>query len=212
MKKQSKNLLSTIISERDALTSKLSKIKLRFPGGFKRLAIISFVLFTLSGYYPTLAIPPVKRSVVKAQAAEQAGEVIAESFSKPLVLPHPGYLSTRFSAWHPGIDIATGLGMPIHPITDGEVTEVGRDLFGLGNFVVVTHENGFKSKYAHMGRIYVKVGDKVTSENTLGEVGLTGHTSGPHTHLEVTLNDKYIDPQPLLPEIPDMPIQVVAKK
>lgn len=159
-----------------------------------------------------MAIPPVKRSLAKAAAQEQTGEVIAKSFSKPLVLPHPGYLSTRFSSWHPGIDIATGLGMPIHPIVDGEISEVGRDFWGLGNFVVVAHENGFRSKYAHMGRIYVKVGQKVTSENTLGEVGLTGNTSGPHTHLEVTLNEKFINPQTLLPEIPNMPAAVPVRK
>lgn len=208
---QNKNLLSKIIFEREALIQKLSKIKLRFPQGFKRLTLISLVIFTLSGYYPTLAIPPVKRSVVKAAAQEQKGEIIAENFAKPLVLPHPGYLSTKFSSFHPGIDIATGLGMPIHPITEGEVSEVGRDFFGLGNFVVALHQNGFKSKYAHMGRIYVKVGDKVTSENTLGEVGLTGRTSGPHTHLEITRNGSYIDPQALLPEIPGLPAAPAKK-
>jgi len=212
LKKQNKNLLSTIISERDALNSKLSKIKLRFPKGFRRLAIISLVLLTLSGYYPTFTIPPIKRSVAKASYQQQEGEVIAQSFSKPLVLPHPGYLSTRFSSWHPGIDIATGLGMPIHPIVDGEISDVKRDFFGLGTYVTVSHQNGFKSLYAHMGKVYVKIGDKVTSENTLGEVGLTGRTSGPHTHLEVTSNGNPIDPQALLPEIPDMPKQVLVKK
>lgn len=196
-----KKLLPKIVAEWDALTSKLSKIKLRFPRRFARLAIIPFILVTLLGYYPTFTIPPVQHSVVKATAPEQKEEVIAKSFSKPLVLPHPGYLSTRFSTWHPGIDIAAGLGMPIHPITDGEVSETGRNFFGLGNFVEVTHQNGFKSKYGHMGKIYVKKGDQVTSENTLGEVGLTGHTSGPHTHLEITLNGSYVDPTTLLPEI-----------
>ena len=150
--------------------------------------------------------------MAKAASQKQKGEIIAQNFSKPLVLPHPGYLSTRFSSWHPGVDIATGLGMPIHPIIDGEVSEVGRDLFGLGNFVEVTHQNSFKSKYAHMGKVYVKVGDKITQENSLGEVGLTGHTSGPHTHLEITHNGNYIDPQALLPEIPAIPIAVIAKR
>lgn len=153
-----------------------------------------------------------KRSLAHASYQEQQGEIIARSFSRAPVLPHPGYLSSRFSTWHPGIDIATGLGMPIHPITEGEITVVGRDFFGLGNFVEVSHENGFKSKYAHMGKIYVKVGQKVTSENTLGEVGLTGNTSGPHTHLEITRDGSYIDPQPLLPEIPDMPVSVIVRK
>lgn len=198
-----KNLLPKIYSEREALLQKKSKIKLGFRFRFLKLAIVSLCLFSLLGYYPNFGIPPVKRSFV--QAVEQKGEVIAKSFSKPLVLPHPGYLSTKFSSWHPGIDLATGLGMPIHPITEGEISEVGRDFWGLGNFVVVSHQNNFKSKYAHMGRIYVKVGDKVASENTLGEVGLTGRTSGPHTHLEITYEDRFIDPQTLLPEIPSMP-------
>ncbi|MBI2315209.1 M23 family metallopeptidase [Candidatus Daviesbacteria bacterium] len=162
-------------------------------------------MLNFAGYYPTLAIPPVKRSIVQAESLEQTGEVIAESFSKPLVLPHPGYLTTKFASYHPGIDLATGLGMPIHSITEGEVSEVGRDLFGLGNFVVVAHQNGFKSKYSHMGKIYVKVGDKVLSENTLGEVGLTGRTSGPHTHLEITKDGRFIDPQALLPKISNLP-------
>ncbi|MDD5415492.1 MAG: M23 family metallopeptidase [Candidatus Daviesbacteria bacterium] len=198
-----------VISERVALTRKLSKIKLRFLKRFTKLAIIGFIFFSLTGYYPTLSIPPVKKSLAlasyKAAGQEQKEEVIAESFSKPLVLPHPGYLTTRFSTWHPGIDIATGLGMPVRPIINGKVFEVGRDFWGLGNYVVVTHENGFKSKYAHMGKIYVKVKDEVAPENILGEVGLTGHTSGPHTHLEITRNDSYVNPQALLPEIPDMP-------
>ena len=115
--------------------------------------------FALSGYYPTIAIPPVKRSQVYASSLEQKGEI----------------------------------------------EKVGRDFFGLGNFVEVLHQNGFRSKYAHMGRIFVSVGDKVTSENTLGEVGLTGRTTGPHTHLEVTRNGNFVNPLALLPEIPGMP-------
>ncbi len=204
MKIQNTNLLPKIVSQRDALTGKLSKIKPRFPGGFTKLAIVVVILFSLTGYYPTFGFPPIKRAVVQASTQEQKGEVIANSFSKPLILPHPGYLSTRFSIWHPGIDIATGLSMPIHPVIDGEVIQVGRDFFGLGNYVEVQHEDGFKSKYGHMGKIYVKTGDKITQENMLGEVGLTGHTSGPHTHLEITHNGNYIDPQALLPEIPAM--------
>lgn len=157
------------------------------------------------GYYPTFSFPPIKKVEVFAQS-EQKGEVIPASFSKPLNLPHPGYLSTRFSNWHPGIDIASGLGMLIHPITDGLVLEAGFDIFGLGNYVLISHESGFASKYAHLGKIYVKKGDQVTSENIIGEVGLTGRTSGPHTHLEITHDEVFVDPQKLLPEIPPMPL------
>lgn len=169
------------------------------------LTITILIFVTFAGYYPAFTIPPIKRSEVWAQGSEQRVEIISTAFSKPLILPHPGFLSTRFSNFHPGVDIAAGLGMPIHPIIDGVIEEVGRDIFGLGNYVSISHENGFKSKYAHMGKIYVKAGTQVSSQNTLGEVGMTGHTSGPHTHLEITLNGKFVDPQKILPEIPDFP-------
>lgn len=212
LKKQLKNSLPKILFERVALNQKLFKMSLRFQGWFKRLLIVSFVSLTILGYYPTISIPPVKLSNAKAQGLEQRNEIVASSFSEPLILPHPGYLSTRFSLWHPAVDIAAGLGMPIHPITKGVVEEAGRSFFGLGNFVTIAHENGFKSKYAHLGKIYVKVGQEVSRENTLGEVGLTGNTSGPHTHLEITHNGKYIDPLALLPEIPAMPKVILSKK
>lgn len=167
--------------------------------------LIGYIFLTFAGYYPSIGIPPVKQSFALASEMSETGEIIPQSFSKPLNLPHPGYISTRFSNYHPGVDIASGLGMPIHPIIDGTVVETGFDIFGLGNYVTVAHEKGYKSKYAHMGKIYVKKGDNVTSDNILGEVGLTGHTSGPHTHLEVTLNGEYVDPLKILPEISDKP-------
>lgn len=214
MKNGFKNLLPNLTLDGVAPKLRLSKIKLGFPKKVVWLTITLFTLLNFLGYYPTLSIPPLKKSEVLAQTSQEKGEVIPASFSKPLILPHPGYLSTRFSNWHPGIDIATGLGMPIHPIIDGEIVQASRNIFGLGNFVEITHENGFKSIYAHMGKIYVKQGQKVTSESILGEVGLTGRTSGPHTHLEITHNGQPVDPSKLLPEIPGMPqpVNLVKKQ
>jgi len=209
-----KNLLPSVILDGVAPKLKLRKIKLGFPKKVVWLTIVTFILLNFLGYYPNFGIPPFKKSEVLAQTQQQVGEIIPASFSKPLILPHPGYLSTKFSNWHPGIDIATGLGMPIHPITDGEITGASRNIFGLGNFVEVIHENGFKSTYAHMGKVYVRQGQKVTSESILGEVGLTGRTSGPHTHLEITHNGQSVDPLKLLPEIPGMPqpVNLVKKQ
>lgn len=210
LKKHNKNLLSRKVFKRVALTFKLSKIKPKVPlskvAVLSRLSIISILLIFLSGYYPVFAFPPVKKAITLAKGNEQKQEIIASSFLHPLVLPHPGYLSTKFSRWHPGIDIAAGVGMPIHSITPGVVEEVNFGFWGYGNHVVVSHANNFKSHYAHMGKVYVKIGQEVTSDNTLGEVGMTGATSGPHTHLEITFNGTYIDPQTILPEISDLPL------
>lgn len=201
-----KNTLPKIVFEGVALTQKLSKISLSFQKWFRRVVIVSLVTLTLLGYYPTFSMPPIRLADAKAQGIEQKGEIVSASFSEGLNLPHPGYLSTRFSNYHPAVDIATGLGMPIRPIIKGVVEEAGRDFFGLGNFITIAHEKGFKSKYAHLGKIYAKVGQEVTQENIIGEVGMTGKTSGPHTHLEITHNGNFIDPLTLLPQIPPMPV------
>lgn len=162
------------------------------------------MLFYFSGYQPTLTIPPIKQSIAHAEFSQEQ-TIQTSSFKNPFTLPHPGYKTTSFSSGHPGIDIATGLGMPVHPINSGKVIEVSFGFFGLGHYVVVEHEQGIKSTYGHMGRIFVKKDDIVTQSSILGEVGITGHTSGPHTHLETTKNREYFDPQLILPEISKLP-------
>lgn len=172
---------------------------------FKWAAVFALVMF-LSGYYPVIAFPPVEQSRALAQGLEQKQEIIPQSFPLPLSLPHQGYLSTKFSRWHPGIDIAANLGLSVHPITSGTIEAINYGFWGLGNNVTVSHPNGFKSTYGHMGKIFVKPRDPVTSEAVLGEVGMSGFTSGPHTHLEIQKDGKFINPLDLLPEIPDMPL------
>lgn len=189
------------------------QISLRLPKRFSRLTILFLLILYFLGYNPAVNFPPVKLSSTLAyEKQEQKSEISANSFPTPLILPHPGYLSTKYSTYHPGVDIASGLGMPIHPINPGTIEDTGRDFFGLGNYVVVGHINGFKSKYAHLGKVYVKKNQEVGIETTLGEVGLTGNTSGPHTHLEITHNENYINPQTILPEIPPMLAPVFTKR
>lgn len=168
--------------------------------------MIAIIISLLLGYYPVLDFPPIKQATVKASGTDaQRSEIISDSLPETFLLPHPGYLSTRYSLYHPGVDIATGLGMPIHPIASGTVDDVIFNLWGLGHHVVITHQTGFKSVYGHMGRVYVKKGQAITSNSTLGEVGTTGSTSGPHTHLEITKNGQYIDPLTILPKVPEYP-------
>jgi murein DD-endopeptidase MepM/ murein hydrolase activator NlpD len=167
---------------------------------FKIFALLALIGY-LSGYQPVWGIPPIRQSQVHASNS-QVIQITAQSFSTKPQLPHPGYLSTRYSTWHPGVDIATGLGMPIRPILTGRVTEATFSFWGLGHYVTVEHELGYKSTYGHMGRIYVKPGDVVNESTILGEVGLTGNTSGPHTHMELTRNGQYINPEAILPKIP----------
>ncbi len=178
----------------------------KFPAArFSFKIFLGIVLITFfSNYQPTLKFPPIQKNYVLAESL-QTQNIKAESLPFTLKLPHPGYLSTRYSSFHPGVDIATGLGMPIHPIANGVVADAGFNFWGLGLIVLVEHENGYKSLYAHMGKTYVNKGQEVSTEDTLGEVGLTGHTSGPHTHLEISKDGKTIDPSILLPKIDEAP-------
>lgn len=203
-------MLNTITSVRHLPVFYLNSKKLSKPTTVSKLAskimlgILSLAFF--SAYQPVLSIPPLKPNIVHAQA-EQSHSVSSQETPFTFQLPHPGYLSTKYSSFHPGVDIATGLGMPIKPITGGIVIEEGYNFWGLGLTITIDHGQGFKSTYAHLGKIYVQKGQQVDINSTIGTVGLTGNTSGPHTHLEIIKEDKTLDPIALLPKMRDYPIE-----
>ncbi len=204
-------LLPKLSFDREALKHRLTNKSLKFDLNFRRLKIYSrlflivlLVLFLL-GYEPVLGFPPIRKAVVQAQAKQEIVQTINANSLPNIQLPHPGYLSTRYSSYHPGVDIATGLGMPIHPILDGVVEDVLLGFWGYGNHVIIRHQEGFSSLYGHMDKVYVKKGQTVTTQDTLGTVGMTGFTSGPHTHLEITKEGHTIDPVAILPKMQDYP-------
>lgn len=178
----------------------------RFPNfrlKFKLGGLLLCLVFLLN-LQPQLGFPPVKRNVVFAEITQEQ-TVAVEASPVIFQLPHPGYITTHFSSYHPGIDLCSGLGMPIKPIAKGKIVEAGYNFFGFGLMVEVEHENGYRSLYAHMGKIFVTKGQEVSADNFLGEIGMTGHTSGPHTHLEVSKDGKKVDPLLILPEIRTYP-------
>lgn len=171
-----------------------------------KLGALLLCLSFLFNYQPYLAFPPIKNSLVYAEIAQES-QVTPQDLGVTFKLPHKGYITSPFSSFHPGIDIATGLGMPVEPIARGTVVSTGFNFFGLGLFVEVDHGNGYRSLYAHMGKIYTEEGKEVNENSFLGEVGLTGNTSGPHTHLEVFKDSARIDPRLILPQIRNYPKQ-----
>ena len=64
--------------------------------------------------------------------------------------------------------------------------------------VVVDHGNGFQTKYAHLNKIYVKKGEHLEIDDTIGEVGTTGRSTGPHLHYEIIYMGANVDPMPFL--------------
>lgn len=121
-------------------------------------------------------------------------------FTKPLEV---GSISQGFSFYHQAVDIAGPLGQNVHPVGAGNVEFAGTMNDGHGKVVVVDHGDGLKSLYAHLGRIDVGVGNHVEGKTSIGTVGLTGRTTGPHVHLEILNNDKTINPGLVLPSNPE---------
>src|SRR3990167_3579086 len=114
--------------------------------------------------------------------------------------PVDGQLTQGYRAYHPAFDIATALGTPIKPLGAGRVEFAGSVTGGKGNIVIVDHGDGLKSLYAHMGKINVGVGNEVNPEMSLGTVGMTGRTTGPHVHLEIYDKGVAVNPSSILPD------------
>jgi len=111
------------------------------------------------------------------------------------------YISQGFRTFHPGIDLATEFGMPIKPIKAGTIEEAGYSPFGYGNEVVIDNGNGMESLYAHLSKIEVQKGESVDTTTVIGLVGTTGHSTGPHLHLEVHINGTPVNPLSVLPSL-----------
>lgn len=122
----------------------------------------------------------------------------------------PGRLTSEFGmrrdpytgrrAFHSGIDLAAPRGTPIHPFRPGVVTFSGWQT-GYGRIVVVRHDNGVESAYAHNAENLVRVGDRVDRNTVIGKVGATGRATGPHLHFEIRKNGRPVNPMPFLTQV-----------
>jgi len=110
-------------------------------------------------------------------------------------------LSQGYHLFHPGVDLAGSKGTPVKSIMPGIVQYTQNSRFDYGNSVIVNHGNGITSLYAHLSKILVKEGDKVDSGTILGEMGATGHATGPHLHLEIRDHDYPVNPKSVITEI-----------
>nr|MBF0223357.1 M23 family metallopeptidase [Desulfobulbaceae bacterium] len=96
-------------------------------------------------------------------------------------------------AFHAGIDIRERLGAKIVTTADGIVIEKGYTK-GEGNYLVIEHSEHFKTRYFHMQKSLVSRGDKVKRGQTVGLVGNTGRSTGPHLHYEIIYRGQSVNP------------------
>lgn len=95
---------------------------------------------------------------------------------------------------HNGIDLSGPTGEHIYATGNGKVVEVGHDFFGYGNFVIIDHGFGYKTRYAHLKEANVTVGRIVKRGEVIGFMGNTGRSKGPHLHYEVIFKGRTVNP------------------
>lgn len=107
---------------------------------------------------------------------------------------HPIFHTRRL---HTGIDIGAGYGTAVRAGGAGTVVVAGT-ITGYGNAIVIDHGGGIATLYGHLSRFKVRVGQSVSAGATIGAVGNTGNSTGPHLHFEVRVQGTPVDPMPYL--------------
>lgn len=128
-------------------------------------------------------------------------EINGDLFRRPLrakyyLSSYFGWRSSPFSgkrSYHSGIDMACPQGTPVYAASSGKVTSAGYNNV-YGNYVIITHPNGYKTLYGHMSAILVSSGRNVILGTNIGRVGSTGMSTGPHLHFTVYKHNKTINP------------------
>lgn len=118
-------------------------------------------------------------------------------------LPVYGYTFTSGFKWrwgklHSGVDLAVAEGTPVYAADNGKVIVAEDSGNGYGNYIIIDHQNGFKTLYGHNSELLVSVGDIVAKGDKIALSGNTGNSTGPHLHFEIHVNDEKVDPQQYL--------------
>lgn len=111
-----------------------------------------------------------------------------------------GYRADPFTGvrkFHTGMDLAAPTGTPVKASLDGKVVAVSYNQV-YGNYVIISHINGYQTLYAHLHTTTCKVGQRLDQGQKLGLVGSTGYSTGPHLHFTVYKNGKLVNPQELI--------------
>ena len=138
------------------------------------------------------------------EALDTLDHLKSEARKLPLANPAPGHVVTSpfgvrtdpilgTAALHSGMDFRAPVGMAAKTTAAGVVTRAGW-AGGYGRMVEVDHGNGFSTRYGHLSKILVAVGQKLKAGDEVGETGSSGRSTGPHLHYEVRHNGEAINP------------------
>lgn len=146
-----------------------------------------------------------EENVLRRMIASMQGETIDNIGTGEFLWPTPGYsqitspFGMRFhpilkvNKLHSGMDIGAPSGAPIAATDSGQISYVGYQT-GNGNTVIINHGNGMVTLYGHMSKFAVSNGQSVNRGDTIGYVGSTGWSTGPHLHFEIRVNGNPVNP------------------
>lgn len=135
-----------------------------------------------------------KTRVIAQGTKERPATMATGIFSNPTRGRLTSPFGMRWGRRHTGIDIASSRGTTIAAADAGKVSFAGWQ-GSYGNLVIIDHENGYQTYYAHNNKIVVKKGDRVYKGQKIAEMGSTGNSTGVHLHFEVRKNGTPINPQ-----------------
>ena len=117
------------------------------------------------------------------------------SLAAPVVVPPSDGFGPRGGGFHTGLDFPAPAGTPVSAAAAGWVAFAAWHPGGWGYLVTVANGLGVRTMYAHLWRIDVPLGQRIAAGATVGLVGSSGHSSGPHLHFEVRVRGAAIDPR-----------------
>jgi murein DD-endopeptidase MepM/ murein hydrolase activator NlpD len=211
------NVVSQANAKLDSLQSLATEVALAYGFGEARrarfpqsaLALAAQTNATVdSGYHASMYAFSVLKSASFTPAGSPGSRNLLPSLpiarsNIPSIWPVHGRVTAGFGerldpldgegAFHAGIDIAAPTGTEVEASADGIVLQAGPDA-GYGNSVLIDHGYGIATRYGHLSRIDVVVGQEVKRGQDIGAVGMTGRATGPHLHYEVHINDTPVNP------------------
>ena len=142
---------------------------------------------------------PDRELASKAPAPQPDGRPARLEFIWPVKGPVTTWFGVQQGRRHDGIDIVAPKGTPVRAAERGKVIYSDDGMSGYGNLVILQHEGGFHTVYAHNSRNLVDVDEVVNKSQVIAEVGDTGRATGNHLHFEIRKNRRAVDPMQYLP-------------
>lgn len=138
--------------------------------------------------------PPL--NVVMPELSQSEMSDIVSTKDREYVVPVERFrfLGQGFHSGHLAYDVNSYVGDDVYAFTSGQVAKVEDGQFGLGRYIILDHGHGLVSVYGHLQDFAVSQGEMVETGQTIGRVGMTGYTTGPHVHFEVHDNGVAVNP------------------